>query len=176
MRNIRKGKYTAFRIAQTILVGLVSISMLGSVVSGIVLSRYTFAFLSVTSGSSWARTLHMLSAYWGFIFLSLHLGLHWDTMMGMAKWMFKKPSDIRKWSIRIIGILIAAYGAYAFIQREICTYMFLQNTFVFFDFEEPLIFFLLDYIAVMCLFVFVGHYFAKGIRWLDGKDINQISE
>ncbi len=42
--------------------------------------------------------------------------------------------------------------------------MSLQNPFVFFDFEEPLIFFFLDYLAVMGLFVWAGHYLAKLVR------------
>lgn len=36
--------------------------------------------------------------------------------------------------------------------------MLLKNQFVFFNFEEPLVLFLLDYIAVMVLFAAVGHY------------------
>ena len=48
-------------------------------------------------------------------------------------------------------------------------YMFLQNQYVFFDFEESLIFFLADYVAVMVLFVWVSHYFAKGLRYVMQK-------
>lgn len=160
-RNLFKGKYTPFRILQTVLVVLALGSMLGSMVSGIVLSRHALAFLPITGGQSWARTLHMLSAYWGFTFISLHLGLHWSMMMGMAKRMWGKPSTVRSWIVRSIGFLIAGYGVYAFIRREIGSYMFLKNQFVFFDFNEPLILFLIDYIAVMGLFVFIGHYIAK---------------
>jgi hypothetical protein len=60
-------------------------------------------------------------------------------------------------------------GVYAFIRREIGHYMFLQNQYVFFDFEEPLIFFLADYMAVMALFVWVSHYFSKGLRYIIQK-------
>ena len=35
---------------------------------------------------------------------------------------------------------------------------------MFFDFGEPLILFLLDYVAVMGLYVFVGHYLASAVR------------
>lgn len=42
--------------------------------------------------------------------------------------------------------------------------MLLQNQFVFFDFEEPLILFLLDYIASMGLFVSVGHYLSQILK------------
>ena len=157
-RSLLKGRYTPFRILQTALVVLALASMLGSMVSGIMISRKVFAFLSIRGGQSWARTLHMLSAYWGFVFISLHLGLHWSTMMNMTKRMFKRPSAIRSWTVRAIGLLIAGYGAYAFVKREIGSYMLLRIQFVFFNFEEPLIYFLLDYIAVMGLFVLIGHY------------------
>ena len=163
-RNIFKGKYTPFCIWQTALIVLVLACMLGSMVSGIVISRHALAPLSITGGQSWARTLHMLSAYWGFVFMSLHLGLHWSMMMSMARRMGAKPSVLRSWAVRVVGFLIAGYGVYAFIKREIGSYMFLRTQFVFFDFGEPLILFLIDYIAVMGLFVFIGHYVSKGLR------------
>ena len=115
----------------------------------------------------------MLSAYWGFAFLSLHLGLNWNTMMGMAKRIWKKPTVIRVWLVRAIGLLIAGYGVYAFIRREIGSYMLLKNQFVFFDFGEPLILFLLDYVAVMGLYVFVGHYLAEVVRKAGRKEENE---
>ena len=43
---------------------------------------------------------------------------------------------------------------------------FLNTHFVFFDYEEPLIFFLLDYAAVIGLFVFIVHYLVKWLKWL----------
>lgn len=163
-RNLRKGKYTPFRVLQTALVMLALASMLGSMVSGIVLSRHALSFLPITGGQSWARTLHILSAYWGFVFISLHLGLHWSMMMGIAKRLFKNLSTAHTWITRILELAIACYGVYAFFKREIGSYMLLKNQFVFFDFDEPLIFFLLDYIAVMGLFVFIGHYLSESIK------------
>ena len=165
-RNLFKGKYTPFRILQTVLVVLALIAMLGSMVSGIMLSEYALTFLPVMGGSSWARTIHMLCAYWGFVFMSLHLGLHWNTMISMAKRMAKKPSSTRTWILRTIAVFIAGYGMFAFFKRDIGEYMLLRTMFVFFDFSEPLILFVLDYIAVMGLFIFVGHYLFKGLKML----------
>lgn len=159
-KNLLKGKYTPYRMLQTALVVLILITMLGSMVSGIVLSRYALSFLPISSGQSWARTVHMLSAYWGFVFMSLHLGLHWNMMVGMAGKLFQNPSVVRKRIAWAIGLLIAGYGVYAFMRREIGSYLLLQNQFVFFDFSEPLGFFLLDYVAVMGLFVLSGYYLA----------------
>jgi len=53
---------------------------------------------------------------------------------------------------------------YAFGVRQIGEYMLLKTPFVFFDFDEPLIFFYLDYLAVMGLFVCIGHYGSKLLK------------
>lgn len=165
-KNLLKGKYTALRIMQTILVVLVLLSMLGSMVSGVILSRHALSLLPISGGRSFARSLHMLSAYWGFVFMSLHLGFHWSMMMGMARKFVKKPSEIRKWVLRAVAVGIAGYGVYAFIKRDIGSYMLLKNQFVFFDFEEPLILFLMDYIASMGMFAAVGHYLSEVLKKL----------
>lgn len=163
-RSLLKGKYTPSRILQTVLVAAVLLTMLGSMVSGVILSRHAFSFLSIRGGRSFARNLHMLSAYWGFVFMSLHLGLHWSMMMGIVKKYMKKSSKVRKWILRGIALLIAGYGIYAFIKRDIGSYMFLKNQFVFFDFDEPLILFMVDYVTAMGFFVFVGHYLFEGLK------------
>lgn len=156
--SLLKGKYTPLRIWQTTLVLLVLAAMIGSMVSGVILSRHALSFLPLKGGRSFARSLHMLASYWGFVLMSLHLGLHWRMMIGVAGKVVKNPSAARTWTLRILAFAIAVYGVYAFIKRDIGQYMLLNIQFVFFDFEEPLIVFLLDYMAIMGLFVFIGHY------------------
>ena len=111
-------------------------------------------------------SIHMFCAYWGFLFLSFHLGIHWNMILGMTGKLSRKKSKLRVWFLRLTGFLIAAYGVYALFHREIPSYLFLQTQFVFFDFEEPLVFFLLDYLTVMGLFVFSGHYAGQAVRRL----------
>lgn len=89
--------------------------------------------------------------------------------MGMAKKAVKYPSAVRTWILRILALTIAGYGVFAFAKREIGSYMLLRIQFAFFDFEEPLIFFLLDYAAVMGLFIFIGHYLAKILKYCGRK-------
>ena len=163
-----KSKYTLYRTAQTVAVLLVLLTMLGSMISGVLLSRTVFTFLGGRPWQAQAQTLHMLCAYWGFVFLSLHLGLHWSSITNMAGRLFKKHSPVRKWAVRLIGLLIAAYGIYAFIKRDFAGYMFLQLHFVFFDLEEPLVLYLSDFIAVMGTFVCAGHYTALLLRKAGG--------
>lgn len=49
--SVLKGKYSLFRVLQTVLVILVLFSMLGSMASGIILSRYALAFLPIHGGT-----------------------------------------------------------------------------------------------------------------------------
>ena len=81
----------------------------------------------------------------------------------------KAKSSVCSVIVKILGILIAGYGGYAFGQRQIASYMFLQSMFVYFDFEEPLVFFILDYMAIMGLFVGGGYYVSKGLKGLGKK-------
>ena len=168
-RNVFKGKYTPLRIWQTVLVIGILLTIAGSMYSGVILSKHALSFLSIKGGGAFARKIHMVSAYCGFVLMSLHLGIHWGMMMGMARRIVKELHLAGRWMIRGIAALVAGYGVYAFIRREIGHYMFLQNQYVFFDFEESLIFFLADYVAVMVLFVWVSHYFAKGLRYVMQK-------
>ena len=89
--------------------------------------------------------------------------------MEMARRFIKEIHIAAEWTLRGIAAFVAGYGIYAFIQREIGWYMFLKNQYAFFDFEEPLVFFLADYIAVMTLLVWVSHYFSKGLRYIMQK-------
>ncbi len=171
IENIFKRRYTLFSILQTTFVICVFIAMLGSVLSGVILSRHALAFLPITGGRSFARKLHMVSAYWGFTFLSLHLGVHWNRVMGMVKKHLKKTPVVHIWILRIAAFLAAAYGAYAFVKRGIGEYMILKNQFVFFDFDEPLAFFLADYTAVLALFVWCGHYLSRWAKFQKKKEL-----
>lgn len=168
-KNFRKRTYTPFRIVQTVTVAAVLITMFGSMISGILLSRYVFAFVDVRGVPMPARSVHMVCAYWGFALMSFHLGLHWSMVTGMVGKLLKNPSKIRAWTARIAGAAVAGYGVYAFKKRAVGTYMFLKAHFVFFDYEEPLFLFLLDYLAVMGFFVFLGHYTGKGVKYLNKK-------
>lgn len=159
-----KGKYTPYRILQTVLVALLALCIVGTMVSGVMLSRYVFSFLPIHGGRSFARSLHMISVYWGFILMALHTGLHWNIVLGISRKIAKKPSKIREIILRVIATAIALYGVYALIQSNIISYMLLKEKFVFFDFERPLILFFADYISIMWLCGSIVYYVAAKLR------------
>ena len=174
LKNIGHGKYTPFRLLQTVLALLVLLTMLGSMVSGIMMSRYAFAFLDIHGGMSLARTIHMVCAYWGFIFLSAHLGLHWSMMLGMAKKAagIKGHSAVRTAVLRVLALLLAGFGVYAFWKNQIADYLFLKSQFVFFDFSQPPAQFFAEYLAMMGLFAAVSYYLGRALQKSKKKEGN----
>ena len=168
-KSIFKGKYALFRLFQTIVVLIILITMLGSMISGIMLSEYVFAFVKPGSGYEIFRNIHMLSAYWGFVFMSIHIGTNVGVMTGMIKKTRAYNSKSGRFIFISVPILISCYGIYAFYKRFIWQYMFLISHFVFFDSSEPLAFFMADYLSVMVLFATVGHYLSKFLKSLSTR-------
>ena len=158
-----KGRYTASRILGTVINILLLILMIGLMVSGLVMSRYVFAFLPITGGRATARLVHLFASYWAFVLMSLHAGFHGSMIMGMIRNVTKTSgqSVIRTVVLRSMVIIVVLYGGYAFVTRQMAEYMFLRSYFVFFDFDEPIIFFLMDYVAIMGLFTITGYYISK---------------
>lgn len=50
----------------------------------------------------------------------------------------------------------------------VSSYMLLRSEFVFLDYEESRLAFLLAYLALMGLCIFIAHYSAKSVRKVDG--------
>lgn len=175
-QNLTKGKFAALRILQTAVNLLVLLSMIGLMVSGIIMSREVFAFLTIDGGMGFARILHMLAAYWGFILMSMHLGLHWGMILGMVRKMsgFKKTSPIRTWMLRGSAIAISGFGGWAFIKNNILDYLFVRSQFVFFDMRQPLFLFFCEYVAMMGLWVCIAYYSAKLLQRISRKRYNGI--
>lgn len=168
-RSLPRGKWSPVRMFQTAVNTALLLVMAGLAVSGIIMSRYIFSFLPVQGGRSFARTLHMLSAYWGFCVMSIHLGLHWGMVLAAGRRLVKNPPSWSKTILRASTVLVCLWSVYAFTRREIGSYLLLRTAFVFFDFEEPLALFLLDYLSVMGLLAAVGYYGQKLLLTLEKR-------
>ena len=166
LKALIRGKYTPFRVLQTALVLLVLFCMLGSMLSGIWMSRYVFDFLPTQGHMGLARTAHLLCAYWGFLLLSAHLGLHWGIILGAARKAVgnKKPSALRTAVLRVLTAGISGYGVYAFFKHRIADYLFLRSHFVFFDYDQPPILYFLDLLAMMGLWIALSYCLGKALR------------
>ena len=169
-----KGRYSPLRALSTAVNFLLLGAMLLQLGSGMVMSRYVFDFLPISGGMAFARRLHILGAYWGFLLISLHLGLHWGMFLGMARKALKlrQPSRLRKVLLPILGAVIAVYGFTVFIRRDLLTYMFLQTEFVFLDFGESIPLFYFDYLTMMGTFIFLAYYISQLLRKIQPKKEN----
>ncbi|MBA2212588.1 DUF4405 domain-containing protein [Sellimonas intestinalis] len=170
-KTVFKGTYSTMRILTLCIDILVLVAMLAQMYSGIAMSRYVFDFLPSIGGMSLARRLHVLGVYWGYILMSLHLGLHWYMILGMSRKAMgiKDKSKIRTIIAFIAGLMIAGYGVWSFIRRDFLTYLFLKSEFVFLNYEESKILFYIDYFALMGLCIFIAHYSTKLIGKLRKK-------
>lgn len=168
-----KGKYSLQRVLRTVinLAALVAIVLTGY--SGIVMSRHVFAFLTIAGGLATARQLHLAGSYWSFVLMSIHLGMHWIMLTGKMK-MSEKSNDnqdekkhsqkiVILWALRIAAFAVAIYGAILFGRMEIFRNMFLQNEFAIMDYETSGFFVILQNLAMMSMWVFVGHYLTKAL-------------
>lgn len=157
-KNLFKGKYTIIRIIKTFVNIVMLIAMLGSMLSGIAMSRYTFGFIDLSFSAVFARKIHLICVYWCFVLMSIHLGMHWGIILAIIK-----KLKINTMAFKIISLVIAIYGAYSFYDNGILSYMFLRNEFAFFDFEKSCALVIIQYLSMMGLWVFITHYGTKFI-------------
>ena len=126
------------------------------------MSKHLYTFANVTGITATVREIHLCIAYWGFLLLCLHAGTHLPAP-------FAKLSRRGRGALSVVMIIfsvVSAYGVFAFIKRGLPQYMFLKNAFVFFDRCEPIVFFFLDYVAIMVMCAFAGYLI---ITWLASK-------
>ena len=139
-----KGKYNPYRILQLVINLGITISCILVMISGLSMAW----FLPTGFGLEYARTIHLVSTHWYFLFMCAHLGMHLSMMhIPMA-----------------VMLPLGAYGIYAFIIRGLWRYMFLQQQFFFLDLERGYILFAVDYIAILALFAVLFHFLALALR------------
>ena len=163
-KSLLKGKYTLQRIIGIVLNAALLAAMLSLAYSGIILSRHIFDFLPITSGMALARVMHLSASYWGFVLMSLHIGLHWGMVTGIFYRIEEgKKRTVLVWAARFFAAAVAVYGVVCFWHANILSYMFVKVEFVFFDFEKSAALVFTEYIAMMGFWIFAGYYVSKSI-------------
>jgi hypothetical protein len=97
--------------------------------------------------------------------MCIHAGTHLTALMAKLG---KKKQTI-KVPVYLLLAGISVYGCAASIKRGFPGYMTGSTMFAFFDYSEPLVFFILDYLAVIVLFMMLGWI---AVRLLDAADRN----
>ena len=166
-----KGRYSPDRVFRTGINALLFAFMILQPVSGILMSKHLYTFLPSLPLSAQARSVHMLLAYWGYVLLSVHAGTHLTASL-------TKLRRNRRGAFTLLITALAAvslFGAYAFVERGFPEYLFAKTMFAFFDYSEPVLLFLLDYLAVMAACMMIGWLLLSGLNRIRVGKKNQRS-
>lgn len=166
-KALGKGKYSFGRILFMIVDVILLIDMFLLMFSGISMSRYVFRFLDIPVSKAWARGMHMTASYAGFLLMGFHIGLHYGMIVGFVKKIchLAKKNAVCIWILRVLAALVAGYGIYALFTRKFIDYISQKVMFAFFDYEEPVFIFVLDYAAIMGLMIFISYYLQRFLQW-----------
>lgn len=160
--SLFKGKYPPYRIMQIAVNLGIALCALCLMYSGI-----TMAFM--LPGMGLARSIHLVSSHWYYIFMCAHIGMHLGMIFSRIKSGIKnarKPqteSKAKKIVLRVILALVCAYGIFAFIIRGIWKYLFLSQQFFFFDLERGYILFAVDYLSILILIATISYLLGKAL-------------
>ena len=110
--HLLQGRYTPYRVVRTAVNVLLLFSMLGTMVSAVILSREVFAFLPISGGIALGRITHIVCVFWMYVLMALHLGLHWNMILGMMRKRFGLVPLFFTEYIGIMGLFVflAHYG------------------------------------------------------------------
>lgn len=157
---IFKGRYNFKRLFLTLIDILLLVSMIGIIISSIIISNDVFSFLNIQT-TSFGLKLHMLSNSWAFIIMSIHLGLHLNTLI--SKINNKMKNSTFEYIYYLVFLIILVYGIYSFFKLNFISDMFLLNPFKVYDFDEsPFIFYL--HVITSSLFISLIIYLFNKIK------------
>ena len=145
---IFKGRYSPLRAFRTAVDVLLAVYMVMQPVSGVLMSKHILTGVALDGASADLRSIHMSFAYWGFVLLSIHVGLHAASSAASPK---KSAEGVKIKAPVIIAVIVSAYGLYAFIRRGIADYLLFRVQFAYFDPSASSLLFMLDYAAIMVL-------------------------
>ncbi|MBP2655469.1 MAG: hypothetical protein H6Q73_3038 [Firmicutes bacterium] len=161
-----KGRQSLRRVLTTLVNLLLVIAMFTVFVTGVLISVTVFAPLGIRSGGILVHDLHQGSAYASLILVAIHLGLHWEMLLGkFISWLHIDGASL-SWVImsRIVSIVVMAYGVYASFTNHIGANLLMQHIFAGWGVEPSLWGFLLDYFAIISCYVGVTYYLMLLLR------------
>lgn len=157
--SLFKGKYPPYRIMQIVVNIGIALCALCLMYSGITMAL-------TLPGMGLARSIHLVSSHWYYIFMCAHIGMHLGMIFSKIKSARKGQTESKAKRIvsRVILALICAYGIFAFVIREIWKYLFLSQQFFFFDLERGYILFALDYLSILILIAAASYLLGKSLQ------------
>lgn len=133
--------------------------MLALLVTSLLISEALPPILPIQGGFT-ARQIHTLAAYWALMIVSIHLGLRWPMIIGVARHSLGigKASVARTVLLRCTVFLLALHGAWSAWQIGLGAKLSMQMTLDWWDFGSSVLGFFVHCIAVSALVVSAAYY------------------
>ena len=133
--------------------------MLALLVTSVLISN-TLAGLLPSWGGFTVRQIHTFAAYWVLVIVSIHLGLRWPMIMGVARSLLgiATPSPARTLALRALAAVIAIHGIWSSFALGIGTKLAMQVTLDWWNFEESVAGFFIHCVAIAGLYMFLTYY------------------
>ncbi|WP_373818085.1 DUF4405 domain-containing protein [Glaesserella sp.] len=151
LKKLFSGNYNGYRILQSAVNFATFLLFLTACISGIMLSKHLLAEMPFHSTTDLMRKIHMTSTHWLQILVGIHLGLHWKAITNLLANGYRL--DLEHWLARRLipacWLIIAAYGIFVFVKRELLPYLLLQVDFAYFNYDEPHAVFYFDFFAIL---------------------------
>ena len=177
-KTLIHGRYNAVRILRLMAIaGLVACAV-GQMASALVLSKFAFGFLPALPGAAFARRVHMLCSYWGFVLAFAHVGLQSKGLFRLirTRGANNAPGALRPaiWAGRFFFVAIACFGAYSFVKLDFGTYLLGQVQFALADYDATGALSLMRYASIAVLISGLFHYLRATLEAL-GKSRRRTS-
>ena len=171
-KTIFKGKYNLKRLFLTSIDVLLLICFIGTIISSINISSDVFNSLKIQT-KSWGLKLHMLSTSWGFIMMSIHLGLHLNQLLNKINTKMKKSTF--EYIYYLLFVVLIIYGIYSFIKQNYISDMFVLSPFKAYNFDEsPIVFYLHTCGSSLCISLII--YLINNFKIKNRKEENKIGK
>jgi hypothetical protein len=163
--TILKPGYTVRRMLNltvNMLLILTTATLLGS---SIVISKTVCSFHGIETDLT-LRQIHTTAAYWLFVLMSVHLGVHWTSFSASFKrvlpagYSIRLPLALKLW----LSMMALLYGALAAFEMDIFSKLFMIYAFDFWNFEQSAAKFFLNYLAIIAAFVTITHNDLKSVN------------
>ncbi|MDF2052897.1 DUF4405 domain-containing protein [Priestia megaterium] len=170
-KTIIRRKYNVRRILKIVVNLLFLVSMIVVVISSVPISRDAFPYFPINNDMI-VRQIHVLTAYWGFIFMAVHIGLSWGTIINAVRKMtgITGMSRIPTIVLRVLAVLIVVYGVQTSFERDLGSKLIIYDPFGSYILDNSVMGFLIDYLSIMGIYICGAHYALKFVRSEVGKD------
>lgn len=162
---ILKGSHHLRRILQIAINLLFLVTMAMMMTSAVLISSDLFPYIPIENDMT-LRQLHVQTAYWGFIIMAVHIGFSWGMMINSVRRMtgITGTDRIRTIGLRVLAVLIVAYGVHASFEREMGSKLFIYNPFGNWFNDNSTVGFLIDHLSIMGIYICGTHYALKFIQ------------